>query len=32
LDGANLMDVQYIESGAVPMPGTWLTLGFKAKI
>jgi iron complex outermembrane receptor protein len=32
LDGANLLDVQYIESGAVPMPGTWLTLGVKAKI
>lgn len=28
-DGANLFDVQYIESGAVPMPGTWLTLGVK---
>ena len=32
LDAANLLDVQYIESGAVPMPGTWLTLGFRAKI
>jgi vitamin B12 transporter len=31
-DGANLFDVQYIESGAVPMPGTWLTLGIKAGI
>jgi vitamin B12 transporter len=28
-DGANLFNVQYIESGAVPMPGTWLTLGLK---
>jgi vitamin B12 transporter len=28
-DAANLFNVQYIESGAVPMPGTWLTLGLK---
>ncbi len=32
LDGANLLDVQYIESGAVPMPGTWFTLGFKTSL
>jgi vitamin B12 transporter len=32
IDAANLLDVEYIEAGAVPMPGTWLTLGFKAKI
>ncbi|GGC62952.1 hypothetical protein GCM10011387_15670 [Pedobacter quisquiliarum] len=32
LDAANLLDVQYIESGAVPMPGTWLTLGFRTRI
>jgi vitamin B12 transporter len=32
LDGANLFNVQYIESGAVPMPGSWLTLGIKAGI
>ena len=29
-DGANLFNVQYIEAGAVPMPGRWLTLGIKA--
>lgn len=32
LDAANLLDVTYIESGAVPMPGTWLTLGFRTSI
>jgi vitamin B12 transporter len=32
LDAANLLDVEYIEAGAVPMPGTWFTLGFRAKI
>jgi vitamin B12 transporter len=31
-DGANLFNVQYIESGAVPMPGTWLTLGLKVQM
>jgi len=31
-DGANLFNVQYIESGAVPMPGSWFTLGVKARI
>lgn len=31
-DGANLFDVQYIEAGAVPMPGSWFTLGIKAGI
>jgi vitamin B12 transporter len=31
-DGANLFNVQYIESGAVPMPGTWLTLGIKVQM
>jgi vitamin B12 transporter len=29
-DGANLFNAKYIEAGAVPMPGTWLTLGIKA--
>lgn len=28
-DGANLFNVQYIEAGAVPMPGSWFTLGLK---
>lgn len=31
-DGANLFDVKYIEAGAVPMPGSWVTLGVKAGI
>jgi vitamin B12 transporter len=31
-DGANLFNVQYIEAGAVPMPGSWFTLGLKAGI
>ncbi len=31
-DGANLFNVQYIEAGAVPMPGRWLTLGIKANL
>lgn len=31
-DGANLLNVQYIEAGAVPMPGSWFTLGIKAGI
>jgi vitamin B12 transporter len=28
-DGANLFNIQYIEAGAVPMPGAWFTLGVK---
>lgn len=28
-DGGNLFNVQYIEAGAVPMPGSWFTLGLK---
>lgn len=28
-DATNLGDVRYIEAGAVPMPGRWVTLGFK---
>lgn len=28
-DVTNITDVQYIEAGAVPMPGRWVTLGFK---
>ncbi|WP_316788376.1 TonB-dependent receptor plug domain-containing protein [Pedobacter frigoris] len=31
-EGANLFDVQYIEAGAVPMPGSWFTFGVKARI
>lgn len=31
-DGANLFNAQYIEAGAVPMPGSWFTLGIKAGI
>lgn len=31
-DGANLFNVQYIEAGAVPMPGSWFTLGVKVGI
>lgn len=29
-DGGNLFNVQYIEAGAVPMPGSWFTLGIKS--
>lgn len=28
-DGANLFNIQYIEAGAVPMPGSWFTMGLK---
>ncbi|WP_158799447.1 TonB-dependent siderophore receptor [Pedobacter sp. L105] len=28
-DAQNLLDVTYIEAGAVPMPGVWATLGYK---
>ncbi|MET3112481.1 vitamin B12 transporter [Pedobacter sp. CG_S7] len=31
-DGANLFNVQYVEAGAVPMPGSWFTLGIKTGI
>ncbi len=31
-EAANLFDVQYIEAGAVPMPGSWFTLGIKTTI
>lgn len=31
-DGANLFNVQYIEAGAVPMPGSWFTLGLKTTL
>lgn len=31
-DGANLFNVQYIEAGAVPMPGSWFTLGLRTGI
>lgn len=32
LEGANLFNVQYIEASAVPMPGSWFSLGVKAAI
>lgn len=28
-DGANLFNVEYVEAGAVPMPGSWFSLGLK---
>ncbi len=28
-DAANLFNIQYIEAGAVPMPGRWFTMGLK---
>lgn len=28
-DASNLLDVTYVEAGAVPMPGRWITLGGK---
>lgn len=31
-DAANLFNVQYIEAAAVPMPGSWFSLGLKAGI
>ena len=31
-DAQNLFNVKYIEAGAVPMPGTWYTLGAKYTI
>ncbi|WP_133576771.1 TonB-dependent receptor plug domain-containing protein [Pedobacter metabolipauper] len=31
-DGANLFNVTYIEAGAVPMPGSWFTIGVKTNI
>jgi vitamin B12 transporter len=32
LDVNNLFDIKYIESGVVPLPGSWLTLGIKGNI
>lgn len=32
VDAQNLFNVKYIEAGAVPMPGTWYTLGAKYTI
>ncbi len=32
VSGVNLLNVEYIETGAVPMPGSWFTLGIKAGI
>ena len=29
LDAENLLDVNYIAAGAVPMPGVWATIGYK---
>ncbi|RAJ80279.1 iron complex outermembrane receptor protein [Chitinophaga dinghuensis] len=31
-DATNLLDVTYIEAGAVPMPGRWMTLGASFKL
>ena len=28
-DGSNLFDAEYVEAGAVPMPGRWYTLGVR---
>lgn len=28
-DASNIFNIQYIEAGAVPMPGNWFTLGLK---
>ena len=28
-DASNIFDVNYIQAGAVPMPGVWATLGYK---
>lgn len=32
VDSANLTDAQYVEAGAVPMPGRWYTLGMRFRI
>lgn len=32
VDLSNLLDVQYIEAGAVPMPGRWASLGFRYRL
>ncbi|WP_143306584.1 TonB-dependent receptor plug domain-containing protein [Chitinophaga vietnamensis] len=32
IDANNLLDVSYIEAGAVPMPGRWMTLGANIRI
>ena len=31
-DANNLLDVTYVEAGAVPMPGRWLTVGASVKL
>jgi len=31
-DAANIFDVNYIQAGAVPMPGVWATLGYKMSL
>lgn len=30
-DAGNLLDVQYKEAGAVPLPGRWMTIGLRAE-
>lgn len=32
LDVNNIFNVKYIESGVVPLPGTWITVGLRAKV
>ena len=32
VDATNLLDVTYIEAGAVPMPGRWMTVGAAVKL
>jgi iron complex outermembrane receptor protein len=32
LDANNIFNIQYIEAGAAPMPGRWITLGVKWKL
>lgn len=32
LDGSNLLNADYIEAGAVPMPGRWFTLGVRFNV
>jgi vitamin B12 transporter len=31
-DASNIFDVNYIQAGAVPMPGVWATLGYKISL
>ena len=32
VDASNIFDVNYIQAGAVPMPGVWATLGYKVSL